>query len=86
MVGGEDWLAGGTQGEMLLDGAEQFVVDPDASAVDDVDVEDWLVRYIPEVEIGSIRDDDADAFWSSGEMISSVTVEGHVSSFFRGGM
>ena len=54
--------------------------------MDDVSAEGWLVRRVPEVEIGSIQDDDADAFWSSGETISSVTVEGRVSGFFQGGM
>ena len=71
---------------MLLDGTERFIADPNASAVDDVDAEGWLVCHIPEVEIGSVQDDDVDAFWSSGETISSVTVKGRVSGFFRGGM
>ena len=54
--------------------------------MDDVDAEGWLVHRVLEVEIRSIQDDDVDAFWSSGETISSVTVEGCVSGFFRGGM
>ena len=61
---------------------EQLTADPDGPAADAVKAEGCLLFHDVEPEVGSTQDDDAEAFWTSGEMISSVTAVGHVSGFF----